>query len=89
MNTKYLIEEQTLKNIADSIRLMDNSSDEILTENYPSRILNLETTVQEYLYIMNQVEPWNLRRPSSEYTGYDLETTIELYNYLLKIEGVK
>ena len=49
MLTKYLIEEQTLTDIANSIRTMEGSADTILVEDYASRITSIEPTTEEYM----------------------------------------
>lgn len=51
MNTKYLIEEQTLTDIADSIREMEGSDDTILVEEYANRIKDIQLMPYEYLAI--------------------------------------
>lgn len=49
MITKYMIEEQTLTDIANSIRTMEGSADTILVEDYASRITSIEPTTEEYM----------------------------------------
>ena len=49
MLTKYLIEEQTLTDIANSIRTMEGSNNTILVEEYASRITSIEPTTEEYM----------------------------------------
>lgn len=49
MITKYLIEEQTLTDIANSIRTMEGSNNTILVEEYASRITSIEPTTEEYM----------------------------------------
>lgn len=56
MNKKYLIEEQTLKDIANSIRTLEGKEDSILVEDFATRIINMETvTLEEYMYITEYV----------------------------------
>ena len=62
MITKYLIEEQTLTDIANSIRTMEGSSGTILVEEYASRISKIEPSTEEYMRIsdyLNYPEPIN------------------------------
>ena len=62
MITKYLIEEQTLTNIADSIRIMEGSNTAIPVEEYASRISKIEPSTEEYMRIsdyLNYPEPIN------------------------------
>lgn len=56
MITKYLIEEQTLTDIADSIRTMEGSNDTILVEEYASRITSIEPTTEEYMRLSDLLE---------------------------------
>lgn len=56
MLTKYLIEEQTLTNIANSIRTMEGSSDTILVEEYASRISKIEPSTEEYMRLSDLLE---------------------------------
>ena len=56
MITKYLIEEQTLTDIANSIRTMEGSNDTILVEDYASRITSIEPTTEEYMRLSDFLE---------------------------------
>lgn len=56
MLTKYLIEEQTLTDIANSIRTMEGSDDTILVEDYASRITSIEPTTEEYMRLSDFLE---------------------------------
>lgn len=62
MITKYLIEEQTLTDIANSIRTMEGSNTAIPVEEYASRIIKIEPSTEEYMRIsdyLNYPEPIN------------------------------
>ena len=56
MITKYLIEEQTLTDIANSIRTMEGSNNTILVEEYASRITSIEPTTEEYMRLSDFLE---------------------------------
>lgn len=56
MVTKYLIKEQTLTNIADSIREREGSVDAILVEEYASRISRIEPSTEEYMRLSDLLE---------------------------------
>ena len=56
MITKYMIEEQTLTDIANSIRTMEGSNDTILVEDYASRITSIEPTTEEYMRLSDFLE---------------------------------
>ena len=51
MNTKYLIEEHTLKDIADSIREIEEHDSVISVESYADRIRNMHLMPHEYLVL--------------------------------------
>lgn len=56
MNTKYLIEEQTLRDIANSLRIMDGSEDGINVSDYADKICKIEPTVEEYMRISDYLK---------------------------------
>lgn len=56
MLTKYLIEKQTLTDIANSIRTMEGSDGTILVEDYASRITSIEPTTEEYMRLSDFLE---------------------------------
>lgn len=56
MITKYLIEEQTLIDIANSIREMEGSDAAILVEEYADRISHIEPSTEEYMRISDLSE---------------------------------
>lgn len=56
MLTKYLIKEQTLTDIADSIREREGSVDAILVEEYASRISKIEPSTEEYMRLSDLLE---------------------------------
>lgn len=51
MNTKYLIEEQTLRDIADSLRRQEGSSEEIQVGQFAERVSKIEPSIEEYMRI--------------------------------------
>lgn len=85
MNTKWLIEEQTLTDIANSIREKEGSIDAILVEEYANRISHIEPLTEEYMrisdYISNNV-------PINEY-DYSAQNVLEcerLINFYKEME---
>lgn len=56
MNTKYLIEEQTLRSIADSIRNKEGSEDTIAVDEYSKRIHDIEIEPSEYLLLSAYID---------------------------------
>lgn len=85
MNTKYLIEEQTLKDIADSIREMDGSDDAILVEEYASRIGSIEPTTEEYMRISDHIAN-NVPIDESNYDLQNVSRCEGLINFYKEME---
>lgn len=56
MDVKYVIEEQTLRNIAESIRHKFGNEDTILVEDYADRINHIEPSTEEYMRISDLLE---------------------------------
>jgi hypothetical protein len=56
MNTTYIVKEESLKNIADAIRYMDETTDEIVVDNYPNRIKQLKPTTEDYMRISDHLK---------------------------------
>ena len=51
MDTKYVITEGTLTEIADAIRLQENSSEAIPTVDFAKHIAKIEPIVEDYMRI--------------------------------------
>lgn len=72
MIPKYLIEEQTLTDIADSIRTMEKSSSPIAVEEYANHISNIEPSVEEYMRLSDYMDyPYNTLNENN-YTEADV-----------------
>lgn len=56
MNTKYLITDQSLTNIADAIRVMDETTEPITVAEYPDRIKQLKPTTEDYMRISDYMK---------------------------------
>lgn len=87
MNTKWLIEEQTLKDIADSIRAMEGSTDVIPVEDYSNRIGGIEPTVEDYMRITDYLD-YPAILDESNYTEEEVERCAELYTFYLEMEDI-
>lgn len=87
MNTKYLIEEQTLKNIADSLRIKEGSSEEIQVGEFAERVSKIEPSTEEYMYITDLLFYQN-KIPVLNYTSQEIIKTEQLMTKLFKIEEV-
>ena len=81
MDTKYIIEEQTLINIANSIRTREGSDDSILVEEYADRIKALDLDTLEYL-LLDQIIQTEDRRINNIIIDNDV---IEQVNKFLTI----
>ena len=56
MNTKYLIQEQTLKDIADSIRHIEGTTNEISVEEFAPRVGSFDLSTVEYMSLMDLID---------------------------------
>lgn len=85
MLTKYLIEEQTLRDIADSIREMNGSDDAILVEEYANKIGKIEPTVEEYMRISDYLDYPNTINESN-YTTDKVNECKNFINFYTEME---
>ena len=53
MNTKYVIEDTTLTNIADAIRNKTNETETIKTLDFASKIANIDLSTEEYMALVD------------------------------------
>lgn len=53
MNTKYVIEDATLNNIADAIRGKTNETEAIKTLDFASKIANIDLSTEEYMALVD------------------------------------
>lgn len=86
MITKYLIEEQTLTNIADSIRIMEGSNTAIPVEEYASRISKIEPSTEEYMRISDYLDYPELINENN-YTEKEVAKCQELIDFYKGMEG--
>ena len=90
MNTKYLIEEQTLTDIANSIREMEGSDDAILVEEYASKIINIDLATSEYLLLDSVVQNEHTNISNLTVNSDDVnELNYFLNIYRNEMEGIK
>lgn len=55
MKTKYVIDESTLKDIADSIRVMEETDGEVPVNEYAERIRKIEPTIEDFMRISDYI----------------------------------
>lgn len=86
MLTKYLIKEQTLTDIADSIREREGSVDAILVKEYASRISKIEPSTEEYMRLSDLLE---YPKPIDEnnYIEKEVSKCQALIDLYLEMEG--
>lgn len=53
MNTKYVIEDATLNNIADAIRGKTNETEAIKTLDFASKIASIDLSTEEYMALVD------------------------------------
>lgn len=85
MLTKYLIEEQTLTDIANSIRAMDGSDDAILVKEYANKIINIEPSTEEYMQISDYIAN-NVPINEDNYSVQNVSKCRELINFYKEME---
>jgi hypothetical protein len=81
MNTTYIVKEKSLQDIADAIRYMDETTDEILVDDYSNRILNIKPTTEDYMRISDHLkypEPINENNYTSDKVA-ECQALIDLY----------
>lgn len=86
MNTAYVIKEKSLQDIADAIRYMDETTDEIAVDNYPDRIKQLKPTTEDYMRISDHLkypEPIN----EKNYTEKEVTKCQALIDFYTEMEG--
>lgn len=88
MITKYLIEEQTLTDIANSIRTMEGSNNTILVEEYASRITSIEPTTEEYMRLSDLLE-YPIMPDEAWYTQEDITKVNNLIKHFESLGGDK
>lgn len=87
MNTTYIVKEKSLQDIADAIRHMDETTEEISVEDYSSRILNIKPSTEDYMRIsdhLNYPEPIN----EANYTEGEIAKCQELIDFYTEMEDV-
>ena len=88
MLTKYLIEEQTLTDIANSIRTMEGSNNTILVEEYASRITSIEPTTEEYMRL-SDLFAYPTTPDEAWYTQEDITKVNNLIKHFESLGGDK
>lgn len=88
MNTKYLIEEQTLKDIADSIRETENSNDTILVEDFANKVKQMNPNSFDYAFIIEYCYYYPNIIDYTALNNTDMNLCERLINNYLEREGV-
>ena len=79
MNTKYVIEDATLNNIADAIRGKTNETEAIKTLDFASKIASIDLSTEEYMRIIDLMD-------SNDYV-YSQEEIDKVEEYINKFGG--
>ena len=87
MDTKYVIEGQTLTAIADSIREMEGHTDPVPVDEFAKRITGVEPIVVEYMRITDFLDYPEILDPS-DYTQEEIARCTELYRFYLEMEDI-
>lgn len=85
MNTAYVIKEESLQDIADAIRYMDDTTDEIAVDDYPDRIKQLKPTTEDYMRLSDHLK---YPEPIEEnnYTSEEVSRCQALINFYTEME---
>lgn len=87
MNTTYIVKEKSLQDIADAIRYMDETTNEIAVENYPNRIKQLKPTTEDYMRISDHLkypEPID----ENNYTSEEVARCQALIDFYTEMEDI-
>lgn len=85
MDTKYIIEAQTLKDIADSIRTKEGSLDEIQVDNFAERVNKIEPSTEEYMRI-SDYSKYPVPLNENDYSKIDISKCQQLINFYKEME---
>jgi hypothetical protein len=87
MNTTYIVKEQSLQDIADAIRYMDETTETITVEDYPNRIKNIKPTTEDYMRITDHL---NYPKPIDEanYTEGEIAKCQALIDFYTEMEDI-
>lgn len=83
MNTKYVIEDATLNNIADAIRGKTSETETIKTLDFASKIAGIDLSTEEYMALVDMGLNYN----SSEYIPIYTEQEINKVDGYIKYYG--
>lgn len=86
MNT-YIVKEESLQDIADAIRYMDETTEAITVENYPDRIKQLKPTTEDFMRISDHLkypEPID----ENNYTSEEVARCQALIDFYTEMEDV-
>lgn len=81
---QYVIEGQTLNDIADAIREQEQSSEPIQVGDYADRILGIDLTTEEYMRISDLLE-YPKATSENDYTQGDINKVDELINHFAQL----
>lgn len=87
MNTTYIVKEKSLQDIADAIRYMDETTDEIAVDNYPDRIKLIKPTTEDYMRMSDHLkypEPIN----ENNYTNEEVAKCQALIDFYTEMEDI-
>lgn len=87
MDKKYVIDESTLTEIADALRIKEDSNEMIATINFAERIEAIEPTVEDYMKITDFLD-YPMILDSSNYTQEEIARCTELYNFYSRMEDI-
>lgn len=87
MNTTYIVKEQSLQDIADAIRYMDETTETITVEDYPNRIKNIKPTTEDYMRITDHLN-YPVAINEDNYTEEEVAKCQALIDFYTEMEDV-
>jgi hypothetical protein len=81
MNTKYVIEDATLNDIADAIRGKTNETETIKTLDFASKIANIDLSTEEYMAIVDMGLTFAIDGILPTYSEYEINKVDNYIKY--------
>lgn len=81
MNTKYVIEDATLTNIADAIRNKTNETEKIKTLDFANKIASIDLPTEEYMALVDMGLEYGLSGVFPTYTENEINKVNEYMEY--------
>lgn len=85
MDKKYVIDESTLIEIANALRIKEDSNETIATVNFAERIEAIEPSIEDYMRVSDYLG-YPKKVNELNYSEEEVEHCTRLYNFYLGME---